>query len=228
MKKEEKIRKKSSALFKLLTISIMATALWLVHAKYVANKMHYVIAPSKEAQVMKVLIETGENAVVNGEEKPQEGSQNALDEEISTFVSNDLKQKPSIKENMDHYRVHLAHVARLMEAFAQNEDYEHDLEFLLSRSSEYDVEICNILKEAKGYRDEYLVDKGVDKDAEYTKLPLEGGFVTGMVDKILDIKKKNPEHTIRTKRYDVLKKQMDHLVEYFYSQEFLKKYLGND
>ena len=223
MTKEEKKHKKTNGLFKIFTMAMLVGALWLVHAEYMAGKMHHRVESSKPAHVIDVNIETGENAVVD-EEKPYEKGAKSLDEEIAEFVSEDFAAKPSGEEKLEHYRLHLANVARLVEKFSQNVDYDHELEFLLSRGSEYTPEIGNILHNAKEYRDTYLTSA----DEEYTKLSLEGGFATRMVDKIVDIKKKNPEHALRAEKYDMLKKQMDDLMEYFYSKEFLKKYLGND
>ena len=98
------------------------------------------------------------------------------------------------------------------------------MEYLLQAKDNYPNDVAKLLKALKDYRDEYLTSK----DEEYTKLDLEGSFTNRMINKIVNIEKKNPQYEIREVEYTSLKSQLDDMIMYFYSKEFLKKYLGND
>ena len=211
-------RSSGSTFGKLFAIFMLIAALALLHFEY---ETHQYVA-GKDAHVMQVNIETGENASVEDEYVAEE--RQAKDNEISNVVSEDFKIKASSYDLLEQYRVNLLSVAHLSKKFLQHEDYEKEVTFLLKKSDDYPESIVTFLKELRDYRDEHLASK----DEEYTKLAIEGGFVTRMVNKIVDVEKKNPQYEIREVEYVKLKSQLDEFVAYFYSKEFLKKYLDHD
>ena len=223
MKKESKTATGSS-LPKFIAMLMLIVSAILVHFEYIINRTK--AAP--EAHVMKVHIETGDKTKVEEDTKDdvEEKASDLVIEnnEISAIISEDFKIQASVQDKLEQYRLSLSNVAHLSEKFLQHKDYGLEVEYLLQAKDNYPNDVAKLLKALKDYRDEYLTSK----DEEYTKLDLEGSFTNRMINKIVNIEKKNPQYEIREVEYTSLKSQLDDMIMYFYSKEFLKKYLGND
>ena len=182
------------------------------------------ITPPEEPKVMKVHIETSQNAQVEDVLQRDIQSEIAEDNTISATTSEDFVRKASAHEKLEQYRIDLAVIGRLCMKFLKHENYEEELVFMHKNIDDYPDDIAKLVNELQDYESKYLVSH----DEAYTKLNLEGGFATRMVNKIVDIEKKNPQYEVREEEYRKLGSQLDGLMAYFYSKEFLRKYIGND
>jgi len=224
MKKESK-KDTRTVFLKFVAMLMLIVSAILVHLEYIMDATK---PATPEPHVMKVHIETGDNANVEeemrGEVEVKTTDPTIQDNEISAIISGDFKIQASAQEKLEQYRMYLSNVVRLSKKFLQHEDYDREVEFLLQTKDNYPNDVVKLLKDLKDYRDEYLTSK----DEEYTKLDLDGSFANRMINKIVNIEKKNPQYEIREAEYIKLKSQLDGITVYFYSKEFLKKYLGND
>jgi len=224
MKKESK-KNAQPIWLKVVATLMLAIATILVHVEYITDTTK----PSwSESHVMKVRIETGDNANIAGEVQ-REGEEKALDHtkqdnEIAAMISEDFKNHVAGQEKLEQYRAYLSNVVYLSKKFLQHEDYEEEVEFLLRTKNDYPHEVLKVLQNLKHYRDEYLTSK----DEEYNKFNLGESFINRMINKIVNIEKKNPQYEVHEVEYMMLKSQLDSITAYFYSKEFLQKYLGND
>jgi len=222
MKKESKkttgnLLLKSGAIMLLIGVAI------LVNFENIKTKE--LAAP--EAHIMKVRIETGDKEQIKeAADAAAEKAHNIEieDNEISAMISEDFKIQVPVQDKIEQYRMYLLHVTNLASKFLQHEDYDSEVKFLLQAKDNYPDNVAKLLKDLKDYRNEYLTLK----DEEYNKLDLEGSFTNRIINKIVNIEKKNPQYEIREVEYANLKSKLDDMTVYFYSKEFLKKYLGND
>lgn len=222
--KKESNKATGSVLLKFIAMLMLIVSAILVHFEYIINRTK--AAP--EAHVMKVHIETGDKTKVE-EDAKEDVEEKAADlaienNEISAIISEDFKIQSSVQDKIEQYRIYLLHVMHLSSKFLQHEDYDSEVEFLLQAKDNYPNDVAKLLKSMKDYRDEYLTLK----DEEYNKLDLEGSFTNRIINKIVNIEKKNPQYQIREVEYTNLKSKLYDMMMYFYSKEFLKKYLGND
>jgi len=217
MKKESKANDKITGanLFpKIIAMFMLIAAGILVHFEYFKK------SSLPEAHVMEVSIESADPV----EEESRSENKVLEDNHLATVVSEDSKLHSSAQSKLEHYRIHLFNVASLSRKFLQHEDYNKEIVFLLKNTDDYSNDIINLLHELQNYRDQNMTSK----DMEYQKIDLDDGFTKKMLSKIVDIEKKNPQYEINEVMYTKLKDQLDDLTFYFYSKEFLKKYLDND
>lgn len=225
MKKEtQNPTKKSGIFFKLFTIIIMIMALVLIYIEHIMHKFVSKAKPEEKAYVMNVHIENGENVPATEHNAQLDVLEKELNDRISVEVSEDFSIKASLAEKMDHYRIELMQVTRLIEKLSRGEDYSKELEFLSQNNNIYPTEISSVFTSLADYKNKYLTSA----DTEYKKLSIEGNFVTKIFNKIVHIEQKNPNYEARMEEYNKLKNTTHILEDYFYSKEFLKKYLSND
>lgn len=220
MKKESKANNKTTGInlfFKIVAMCMLIAAGILVHFEYFSG------SSMPEAQVMQVSIESADP--VEEENKLENKTDDMIENNhIATLISDDFKVHSSVQNKLEHYRIHLFNVTSLSKKFLQHEDYNKEIVFLLKNTNNYSDDIINLLQELKDYRDQNLTSK----DTEYKKINLDDSFTKKMIGKIVDIEKKNPQYELNEAAYAKIKERLNDLTFYFYSKEFLKKYLDND
>jgi hypothetical protein len=213
--KKEQMQPIAGFTFKFFSLLMLMGSFGLVHFEYLTHK----IMPLDEPEIMNVRIETKQIEPL--EDVQQDIASEMVDNlAMQQPTSTDIALKSSANYKMEQYRIHLSVVANLCTKFLKHENYEEELVFLHKNADDYPDDIAKILSELQEYENKYLAQQS----ELYTKLNLEGGIATRIVNKIIDIEKKNPEYEMLAAEHKKISAQLERLMAYFYSKGFFKKY----
>lgn len=160
------------------------------------------------------------------EQRKSEESSKLVDEidDISELadilIDEDNSNVTDIFGKIDKYREYLWNFEQLAYKFSNHILFSNELSYLEKYSAFYTPEIKNHLALFKRYNEKFS-DKVV---AEYNEVTGDYGLLGKVVDRMVDIKKKNPNYSEMLEMNKKLEVPLRELSRYFYSTEFLKRY----
>ena len=220
MTKSTHIKQTKRTLFAILT---MVIAVAVIHLESLQDIIK--INDDKKPEVLEVEINTPKSP---GKEVEyitiSESEENISTEELAPVQTEKTKPDNSIVvKDIEVYLLHIKTISILISKFNNNLDYKDDLSYLES-SINYPKKISDILKDLRIYRDNYLVTK----NERYNQVKLQGSLLKRLLNKIVDIKAVNPTYASMEEAHKKVALQIGILEDYFYSKDFLNRYLAHD
>lgn len=159
--------------------------------------------------------------------KAEKSDNDDIDTDLEDYLLDEVDEEiiASVRiEKIKYYRKLLLNLSLLERKFLEGENFNKELQFLLTKSESYPKQVANYLIDLKEYQAKYMQSN----IKQYQQLEFGDGFFKDILGRIFNIKKENPLYNDMQKEFTELKKKIYLLENYFYSMGFLKERLKYD